>query len=154
TVVLVEGQPVHAHAVAVGAVELLQGDLPLGPIHHPVGDASLAAAGPVVGPLLGQEQLGVDEGLVAPASDAEVDGDDAVRDLADAAQILLLHAGGLVALFECAGLVDDADGAEGLGVGSGTELLDGVGGESVSDQGEIDTWRSSYTGREASGDVT
>jgi hypothetical protein len=91
--VLIEKQPVQRHVVGPGAVDLLQGDLPLGTVDQPVGDAGLTAAGPVIGPPLGQEQLGVDEGLVAPLGDAEVDGDDAVLDLAQAAEVLALDAG-------------------------------------------------------------
>src|SRR4051794_37043271 len=44
-----------------------------------------------------------------------MDGDDAVADLADAAEVLALDTGGLVALLEGAGLVDDPHGAERVG---------------------------------------
>src|SRR5207249_7089213 len=92
---------------------------------------------PVVGPRLGQEQLEVDEALVAAPGHGEVDGDDAVVDLAGAAEVLALHAGGLVALLEAAGLVDDADGAGALGVCGAGELLAGVFAEAVADQAEV-----------------
>src|SRR5262249_40273089 len=43
-VALVEGQPVEDEAVGPGAVQLLQGDPPLGPVADVAGDAGLVAA--------------------------------------------------------------------------------------------------------------
>jgi hypothetical protein len=114
-VALVEGQPVEGQAVGQGAVELPQGDLPLGPVDEVVGDAGLAAALAVGVPGLGQEQVGVEEGLVAAAGEAGVDGDDAVLDLAGLAAVLPLDARGVGAVLDGAGLVVQADGAEAVG---------------------------------------
>src|SRR5205823_1665007 len=50
TVPFVEGHPVEVQAIASGAVVEFQADLPLGPVHHVVGDAGLTAAGAIVGP--------------------------------------------------------------------------------------------------------
>src|SRR3989440_8898567 len=125
-ILLIEGQPVQVQAVARGPVDLPQGDLPLGPVDHLLGDTRPAAAGPAVGPGLGQEQVGVDQALVTAAADAEVDGDDAVIDLADTAEVLPLHARGLGALFQGAGLVDQPDGAQLIGRVDGGEPLGGV----------------------------
>src|SRR5262249_61686318 len=43
-VALVEAQPVEAQPVALGTLELRQGDLPLGPVVQLVGDASFLTA--------------------------------------------------------------------------------------------------------------
>src|SRR5262249_1972390 len=114
-VLLVEGQPIQGDAAGPGAVQLLQGDLPLGAVGRRLRDAGGAAARAVVGPLLGQGQVGGAQGLVGAAGEAEVDGDDAVLDLAQAAEVLAGDAGGLGALLADAGLVDQADGAQLVG---------------------------------------
>src|SRR5262249_16646411 len=62
-------------------------------------------------PALGQEQVGVEQGLVTPAGGGQMDGDDAVLHLAQLAAMLTLYAGGLVPLLGVAALVDDANGA-------------------------------------------
>src|SRR5512135_1227946 len=95
---LVEGQPVEAGAVAGGPVVQLQGDLPLGPVGSVVGDAGLAAAVAIGVPALGQEQLAVEQAVEVAAGQPQVDGDEAVLGLAQAAAPLLLDAGGLVPL--------------------------------------------------------
>ncbi len=113
--------------------QLVQGDPPLGPIADVVGDARGPAAWAVVVPRLGQVQVGVQQGLEAAFGDADVDGDDAVIDLADAAQVLPLHAGRLVAPLAATGLVDDADRAQRVGGQcgdrSGQVLLQEVAGD-------------------------
>src|SRR5512143_2552253 len=109
-VALVEGQPVEAQAVGDGPVVQLQGDLPLGPVDHLVGDAGRAAAAAVLRPALGRVHLAVEQAVEAVAGVAQVDGDDAVLLLADGAAVLPLHAGGLVPLLDVAGLVEDAYG--------------------------------------------
>ena len=124
-VALVEGHPVEVQAVADGAVVELQGDLPLGPVHHVVGDAGLAAAGAVVGPGLRQVQFAVEQAVEAVAGVGEVDRDDAVLLLADGAAPLPLHAGGLVPLLDVAGLVEDPDRV-GPGVLVADDLLEVV----------------------------
>ena len=65
-------------------------------------------------PVLRQEQLGIDQGLVAAFADAQVDGDDAVVDLADTAEVLTLHAGGLGAGLQSRGLIDQPDVAQAI----------------------------------------
>ncbi len=76
---------------------------------------ALATACRPCAPRPGQVQAGVQQRPEQTAGDADMDGDDAVGDLADATQVLPLHARGLVALLEAAGLVDDADGAQRVG---------------------------------------
>jgi hypothetical protein len=115
SVSLVEGQPVEVQPIGHGPVELLQGNLPLRAVVEVVGDACLLAALAVLVPAFGQEQVGIDQGLVAFASNGEVDGNDAVLFLAHFAAILTLHAGGLLALLDMAALVDNADGARAIG---------------------------------------
>src|SRR5262249_21883076 len=83
-------------------------------------------------PRPGQEQGAVHQGLVAAAGDGQVDGDDAVLDLAQLAAVLPVHAGGLAALLPGAGLIDAADGAEVIAgrvaQGGGDVLLEDVAG--------------------------
>jgi hypothetical protein len=88
----------------------LQGDLPLGPVHHGVGDAGLAAAVAVVGPGLRQVEFAVEQAVESIPGVGQVDGDDAVLLLADGPTPLALDAGGLVPLLDVAGLVEDPDG--------------------------------------------
>jgi hypothetical protein len=56
-VFLVEGQPRKPHPVADDLFHLIQGDLPLGPVHHVVGNARFPAPLAVVRPILRQEQV-------------------------------------------------------------------------------------------------
>jgi hypothetical protein len=121
-VIFIEGQPVQVQAVAGGAVQLLQGDAPLGTIDDLVGNGRLAAALAVVAPRFGQKQVAIDQGLVAAAADAEVDGDDTVFFLAHSPAPLPLDAGGLVSLLDLTGFVDEADDAE-VGGGQGPQPL-------------------------------
>src|SRR5262249_5928428 len=114
-VALVECQPVEGDAVGPRARQLPQGQLPLGAVDDLVGDAGGAATVAVGVPGLGQEQGGVDQGLVVPPGDGQVDGDDAVLGLAGLAAPLPLDAGGLGPLLDGAGLVDDADGTQVVG---------------------------------------
>src|SRR5262249_6780323 len=111
-VLLVEGQPIQDDAVSLGAVDLPQGDQPLGAVDDLIGDAGSPAALAVLVPGQRQEQVGIDEGLVASAGHAEVDSDDAVLLLADLAAPLALDAGGAGALLADPGLIDDAQGAQ------------------------------------------
>src|SRR5207302_3399439 len=112
---LVESQPVQLHLVEQGTVYFLQSNLPLGTIDQVLGDAGLLAALVVRCPVLGEKQFGIEQGLVAAAADAEVDADNAVGDLADTAEVLPLHAGGLGARLEGGGFVDQADAAQVVG---------------------------------------
>src|SRR6185369_7739942 len=117
-------------------IQVLQSDLPLGAVADVVGDAGLPAAPAVRGPVFGQEQRGIEQGLVQPAADAEVDGDDAVLDLADTAEVLTLHAGGLGTLFDGAGFVDEPDAAQVVGR-QARQQGGGVAVELVTDGGEV-----------------
>src|SRR5207302_10960479 len=127
--------PVRVDGQGPGTQYLPAGDLPLGPVAQLVGDAGLAAAVTVLVPGFGQEQLGVDQRLVAALGDAEVDGDDAVLLLATLAAPLALHARGLGPLLGSAGLVDQAHGAQAiaddLGEGRGDMLDQGIAGQAV-----------------------
>jgi hypothetical protein len=114
-VAFVKGQPIHGQAVTAGAVELFQGDLPLGPMVEVVGDACGLTAFAILIPNFGEEQVGIDEGLEASARNAQVDSDDAVFFLAAFAAPLPLDARSASAFLDDAGLVDDADGAEVVG---------------------------------------
>jgi hypothetical protein len=73
-----------------------------------------------------------------PAGHRQVDGHDAVGPPADAPQVLVLHARGLVPLLQAAGLVRDADRADRTGrqvAGPGEQLpLDRVGQAAVAPQ--------------------
>jgi hypothetical protein len=107
-----------------GAIDFLQGDLPLGTVDHVRGDAGLLAAILVGSPLLGQKQLGVEKSLVASLTDAEVDGDDAVGDLADTTEVLTLHTRGLGTRLEGGGLIDEANRAKVIGGQGGQDIGD------------------------------
>src|SRR3712207_1108002 len=91
-VLLIERQPVQLHLVLPRTAYFLQGDLPLGTMDQVLGDAGLLAAFVLRRPFLGENQFGIEEGLVTAPTDAEVDADNAVGDLADTAEVLPLHA--------------------------------------------------------------
>src|SRR5262249_32527998 len=93
-------------------VEHLQGQFVPGLEAHRFGDAGLGTPLFVLGPLLGQVETDIDQGVLAAADVGEVDADLAVVDLAEAATPLPLHADGGVAL---------------LGEGRGVEDEDAVG---------------------------
>ena len=59
-IALVEGHPVEVQGVARGAVVEIQGDPPLGPTGHPLGDLGLLATGRIPGPILWEMQLAVE----------------------------------------------------------------------------------------------
>src|SRR5262249_24856289 len=101
----VERQPGEADAVDHRPTGQGEGDLPLGAVAQRLGDAAPLAARPVGGPRLGQVQVAVEQAVEIQGSVAEVDGDDAVVDLAAGPAVLPLDAGGLVALLGAAGVV-------------------------------------------------
>ena len=72
----------------------------------------------------GRNRSASNEGLVATAGDAEVDGDDAVFLLADLAAPLALDARGVGALLDGAGLIDEAHGAQVVGGPAGQVMGD------------------------------
>ncbi len=75
-IALVEGQPVQHHPVGIGAIELLQGNLPLGAVNQIIREACGPAPFPVVGPTFGQEEVEVDEALEGTPANTGVNGDD------------------------------------------------------------------------------
>src|SRR5262249_60725009 len=89
------------------------------------GDAGGAAAVAVVGPILGQVQLAVEQAVELADGIGQVDGDDAVVGLAAGVAPLPLHAGRLVALLGAGGVVDDRD-RPAAGVLAGDQLLEPV----------------------------
>ena len=80
---LVEGEPVETEPVGDGPVPELEGDTPLGLKEFLVGDGGLPAAVPIFGPFFGQIEFAVEESLEGGSEQPEVDGDDAVVDLAE-----------------------------------------------------------------------
>ena len=82
----------------------------------------LAAAGAVVRPALGQEQLAVEQAVEVVGGVAQVDRDDAVVLLADGPAVLPLHARRLVPLLGVAGLVDEPDAVR-AGVVAGDDVV-------------------------------
>src|ERR1700678_1979417 len=111
-IAFIEGHPVQEDAALLGPVPLLQADLPLGAADHRVGDAGGLATLAVVPPLLGQVEVGVEQGLEGALADTEVNGDDAVIHLAQETEILARDAGCLASRLGSAGLVEEADVAQ------------------------------------------
>lgn len=66
----------------------------------------------VIRPRLGKEKVRVQESLEASFGHTDVDGDDAVVDLADAAEVLTLHTGRVLTPLSRTRLVDDTDGSQ------------------------------------------
>ncbi len=91
-------------------VEHLQGQFVPGAETHLRGHAGLLAAPFVLGPVLGQVEARIDQGVALVADVAEVDTDLAVFDFAKAAAPLALYAHGLGALLGEGGGVEDQDG--------------------------------------------
>src|SRR5205807_4196798 len=108
----VGSDPFKVDAIGLGAIEKFQGNAMLGPINDVVGNAGLATTFAVVAPAFGQEQFGVEHGAEARVEGAEgaVDRDDAVGGLTEPAAILPWYAGGHLAGFRMAGVVDAAAG--------------------------------------------
>src|SRR6185369_12122752 len=83
------------------------------------------AAFAVLGPVLRQEQLGIDQRLVRAFADPEVDGNDAIVDLADTAEVLALHTGSLGAGLDGRSLINQPDVAQAI-VGQEGQLVGNV----------------------------
>jgi hypothetical protein len=104
-VAFVEPQPIKAEPVADGAVIQLQGDLPLGPISHGVGNPGFSTAVAIGIQTFGEVQLAAKEAVEILTCEAQVHGNNAVLGVAQPTAPLLLDAGRLVALFRTAGFV-------------------------------------------------
>ena len=123
TVPFVKRHPRQANAVGPRPVNLLQPDLPLRPVDDIVGDSSRPAAVAIRVPGgLRQIQFAVQQRVEVGRGVAEVDADHAVLPLTDRPAMLPLHAGGLVALLDETGLIQNAD-AVGVGTLTGNPLL-------------------------------
>src|SRR4029453_19249764 len=109
-----------------------QGDVVLGTVGDVVRNAGLATPFAVVAPALGQEEFGVEHGAEGRVVGAEgqLNCDDAVGGLTEPATILPLPAGGLLAGFGMAGVVDDADGL-GILVIARDDLLEAITGSGM-----------------------
>ena len=120
----VGGDPFVVDAVGFGPIKQFQGDVMLGTIDDVVGNAGLATPFAVVAPAFGQEEFGVEHGAETRVvgAEGELDRDHAVGRLAEPAAILPLHAGGHLAGFSMAGVIDDADGL-GILMIAGDDLL-------------------------------
>ena len=96
TVAFVERQPIKVESVTDGAVIQLQGDLPLGPISHSVGNPGFATAVAIRIPAFGEVQLAVEKAVEILTSEAQVYGNNTVLGFAQPTTPLLLDAGRLV----------------------------------------------------------
>ena len=108
-VAFVKRQPVEVQAIANGVVVQFQADLPFRPVDHVIRDARFAATRTIIRPVLGQEQVTVEQAVKIVAGIAQVYRDGAVLLLADATAPLPLDAGRLVAFLGETGFVQDAD---------------------------------------------
>ena len=120
----VGGGPFEMHAIGLGAIEEFQGDDVLGTINDLVRNPGLATTLAIAVPAFGQVEFGVKHGAEARVvgAESEMDRADAIAGLAEPAAILPLHAGGLLAGFGMAGVIDDADGL-GILMIAGDDLL-------------------------------
>ena len=78
----VERNPFQVYAVGNGTVVKLQGNLPLGPVDDVVGNPRFLAARAVVRPVLGQEEIAVEQTVKVRRGVGQMDGDDAILDFA------------------------------------------------------------------------
>jgi hypothetical protein len=97
------------NSVGHGPVPLFQGDLPLGPMHHVLGNARRPASLPIRRPVLRQEQLPVDQTVEVARHVGQMNRHGAVFHLAQTPAPLPLDAGGLAPFLDMGGLVDHAD---------------------------------------------
>ena len=124
-VALVERQPIKAESIAHGSVVQFQGDLPLGPISHGVGNSGFSTAVAIGIPTFGEVQLAVEKSVEILTCEAQVDGNNAVLGLAQPTTPLLLDAGRLVTLFRVARFVEDPNDMGTLML-TGDELMEPV----------------------------
>ncbi len=122
-VAFVERHPIKAVPVADGAVIELQGNLPLGPISHSVGNPRFSTAVATGSSASGEVQITVEDAVEILTCEAQVDGNNAVLGLAQPTTPLLLDAGRLVTLFRVAGFVEGPNDMGTLMV-SGDELME------------------------------
>jgi hypothetical protein len=99
--------PRRCHTGVQRPLQHLLGEHGFGPHRDVVGDTGLFASRPVVGPLGGQVQLPVEEGVPPPGGVGQKHAHLAVLDPSGRARVLALDAHALRALLEKAGLVDD-----------------------------------------------
>src|SRR5690606_27458943 len=118
--------------IADSAFDHVEGQLDLRLEGHCVGDLGLVAPRGVFGPGLGQVEFEVEGKLLGGGRGAQADADLTVGDLAGRAGVLPLHADGVLALLEKAGVVDDP-GSDGFAT---SELVERVAG-SFSTYGEV-----------------
>lgn len=105
-IAFVKGQPAEPDVVGHSAVVLIQRDPPLGPMAQVFRNLRLRPALRILGlSVLGQKRLTIQHRVKVRRGIAQMDTDHAVVGLADGAAVLPLHASGLVALFEEAGLI-------------------------------------------------
>ncbi len=105
-VTCIEGYPFEHETIVHRSLVQVQADLPLGPVDHGIGDTCLTATVAIGVPALRQIQLTVEKAVKIAASEAQVDGDDAVLGLAQTATPLFLNPGSFVPFLDVAGLVD------------------------------------------------
>lgn len=89
TVELVSGDPSKRDAIVERSSQQVECDPPLWPVDDVLGDTRFTTAPAILSPtFLGQVEVAVDEGMEIGSHVSEVDGDDAVLDLARVAAVL------------------------------------------------------------------
>src|SRR5215217_3878426 len=99
--------PPRLHSRIQSPTKHLFGQLGLGAHLHLLGYPSLLTSLPVIGPLLGQIQLPVDESLSSAGGVGQKHPNLAVLPLADGASVLAFHPDALLSLLDEARLVDN-----------------------------------------------
>src|SRR5262249_39874355 len=109
-VMFVKRQPSKPDAIGERPVQQFQGDLPLGPIDDLIGNPGLPTAFPVLRPGFWQEQFAGEKAMKIIGRIAQVNGDDAVFDLACSAAVLPLDSWSLGAFLGASGFIKNSDG--------------------------------------------
>src|ERR1035438_337877 len=109
TVTFVERQPFETDAVGQRPIVQFQGDPPLGPIYHLVGNAGFPTTLAILVPRFRQKQIAVHQTLKITLRIAQIHRDHAVLNLAEMAAPLLLYTGRLCSFLDETGLVDQTD---------------------------------------------